>query len=277
MTSTSTSTAYDDLIVDANDGRVTVTINRPDRLNALRTRTLEELCAVFSDVTNDRTIGVVVLTGAGERAFCTGGDVREPTRSEEEKREQVTLYLQLGELMRACGKPIILRVRGYCIGAGHEMNVIADLTISGTSGVFGQAGTRLGWAPTWWSAQTLTRLVGEKRAREIVYLSRRYSAAEALEMGLVNRVVPDDELDAEVQAWCDEILDHSPIGLRFAKAGLNAGSDFARTSILPSTELHVFNHLHGPNPAEGIAAFQEGRRPDWRRFRNGQGPPPLER
>ena len=266
--------SYDDIILDVDGGRATVTINRPERLNALRTQTVDELCHALAAVSDDPAVGVLVLAGAGERAFCVGGDVREPTRSERDKREQVRLYLQLGESLRCCGMPVVLRVRGYCIGAGHEMNVIADLTISGESGVFGQAGTRLGWAPTWWAAQMLARTVGEKRAREIVYLSRRYSAEEALAMGLVNVVVPDERLDDEVDRWCQEILRNSPEGLRLAKIGLNAGSDAARGSILPAIEANVLNHLHGPDPAEGIRAFQEGRPADWRPQRSGQGPPP---
>lgn len=267
---------YEDLLVARDGGRLTVTINRPHRLNALRMQTLRDLCAALGPVGSDPSIGVVVLAGAGERAFCVGGDVREPTVTEREKREQVALFLHLGELLRTCGAPVIVRVQGYCIGAGNEINVIADLTISGESGVFGQAGTRLGWAPAWWTAQTLARLVGEKRAREIVYLSRRYPAREALRMGLVNRVVPDEDLDAEVALWCERILQRSPEGLRLAKIGLNAGSDAARGSILPSVEANVLNHLHGPDPAEGIAAFQEGRPADWRRLRAGQGPAPAD-
>jgi len=267
---------FQDLLVRRDGGRLTVTINRPHRLNALRTLTLRELCEVLAGVGSDPGTGVVVLAGAGDRAFCVGGDVREPTRTEAQKREQLALYLRFGELLRTCGVPVIVRVQGYCIGAGHEINVIADLTISGASGVFGQAGTRLGWAPAWWTAQTLARLAGDKRAREIVYLSRRYTAAEALTMGLVNRVVPDDRLDAEVAAWCDLILEHSPEGLRLAKLGLNAGTDAARTSILPSLEANVLNHLYGPDPAEGIAAFQEGRPADWRRSRAGEGPLPAD-
>jgi 1,4-dihydroxy-2-naphthoyl-CoA synthase len=265
---------YDDIILQVERGRATITINRPQRLNALRTTTMYELCHALAAVSDDPGVGVLVLTGAGERAFCVGGDVREPTRDERAKREQVQLYLQLGESLRCCGVPVILRVRGYCIGAGHEMNVIADLTISGASGVFGQAGTRLGWAPTWWATQMLARTVGEKRAREIVYLSRRYSAEEALAMGLINAVVPDDRLDEEVDRWCEEVLSNSPEGLRLSKIGVNAGSDAARGSILPSIELNVLNHLHGPDPAEGIRAFQEGRSADWRPQRAGHGPSP---
>ena len=268
--------APEDLLIDRAGGRMTITINRPRRLNALRTRTVLELCEAIEEAAVDPAIGVLVLTGAGDRAFCVGGDVREPTSGEREKREQVGLYLRLGEAMRTCGVPILLRVRGWCIGAGHEINVIADLTISGESGMFGQAGTRLGWAPVWWAAQTLARTVGEKRAREVVYLSRRYPAREALRMGLVNAVVPDEDLDGEVDRWCEQILRHSPQGIRLAKLGLNAGSDFARGSILPSIELNVLNHVGGPDPAEGIRSFQEGRSPDWRPMRAGQGPAPAE-
>jgi len=265
----------EDLLIDRAGARMTVTINRPRRLNALRTQTVLELCEAFEAAAADPAVGVIVFTGAGDRAFCVGGDVRDPTSSEREKREQVGLYLRLGEAMRTCGVPIVLRVRGWCIGAGHEINVICDLTISGESGMFGQAGTRLGWAPIWWTAQSLARMVGEKRAREIVYLSRRYTAREALRMGLVNAVVPDEDLDAEVERWCEAILRRAPQGLRLAKLALNAGSDFARGSILPSIEMNVLNHVHGPDPAEGIRSFQEGRPPDWRPMRAGRGPEPA--
>lgn len=268
--------AYEDIILELDHARATITINRPQRLNALRTNTVSELCHALDRVADDPRIGVLVLTGAGERAFCVGGDVREPTQSQRDKRQQVRLYLRLGESLRVCGIPVVLRVRGYCIGAGQEINALADLTISGTSGIFGQAGTRLGWAPVWWAAQMLARTVGEKRAREIVYLSRRYPADEALAMGLVNVVVPDEDLDTEVERWCNEILRNSPQGLRLAKLGLNAGSDAARGSILPSIEANVLNHLFGPDPAEGIRAFQERRPADWRAQRGGQGPPPED-
>jgi naphthoate synthase/2-ketocyclohexanecarboxyl-CoA hydrolase len=266
---------FEDIIVARAGGRMTITINRPKRLNAIRTATIVELCEALGAAADDPGVGVVVLTGAGERAFTVGGDVREPTRTAREKREQGRWFMHFGELMRTCGMPVIVRVRGYCIGAGNEINVLADLTISGTSGVFGQAGTRLGWAPVWWSAQMLGRTVGEKRAREIVYFSRRYPAEQALRMGLVNAVVPDEDLDAEVDRCCAAILANSPQGLRLAKLGLNAASDGARQSILPSVEAVIVNHLHGPDPAEGIRAFQEGRPADWRSQRAGQGPEPA--
>src|SRR5262245_51879147 len=131
---------YEDIVVTVAAGRATITINRPHRLNAVRTRSIRELCDAFAEASDDPAVGVIVLTGAGDRAFCAGGDVRDPTRTQRDKREQVRLFAQLAELMRGCGVPVVLRVRGYCIGAGHEMNVLADVTISGTSGVCGQAG-----------------------------------------------------------------------------------------------------------------------------------------
>jgi naphthoate synthase/2-ketocyclohexanecarboxyl-CoA hydrolase len=266
--------AYEDIHVERSAGRVTITIDRQDRLNALRTQTLAELVNAFEDAILDEGVGVIVFTGAGTRAFCVGGDVRDPTRTSTEKRRQAFLFMRLAEAIRTSGTPIIVRVRGYCIGAGNELNIAADLTISGTSGVFGQAGTRLGWAPTLWTAQILARMAGEKRAREVVYMSLRYPAEEAKRLGLANIVVPDDQLDATVDEWCQQILRRSPEGLRLAKLGLNAGSDFARQSILASGEMHILNHLFGPEPKEGLLAFREERLTDWRRFRQGEGPEP---
>jgi naphthoate synthase/2-ketocyclohexanecarboxyl-CoA hydrolase len=267
---------WTDIRVERGGARATITIDRPDRLNAVRARTLEELCRAMEGAADDPRVGVVVLTGAGDRAFCVGGDVREPSSTARDKRRFASLGQRFGEAIRTLGVPLILRVRGYCIGMGHEINVLADLTLSGTSGRFGQAGTRLGWAPTWWAAQRLAAIVGEKRAREIVYLSRQYTAEQALAMGLVNAVVPDEQLDAEVDRWCGQILRRSPQGLRLARLGLNASSDGARASILPHGEMHILNHLHGPEPREGMGAFGAGRAPDWRPFRGGAGPEPAE-
>jgi naphthoate synthase/2-ketocyclohexanecarboxyl-CoA hydrolase len=219
-------------------------------------------------------VGVIVLTGAGERAFCVGGDVREPTRTMAEKRGGHAIGNRLAAAMRNTGKPILARVRGYCIGGGNELNIVCDVTVSGTSGRFGQAGPKIGSAPLWWGCQLLPAVVGEKRAREILFLTRQYSAEEALAMGLANAVVPDEELDAEVDRWCEAILRRSPQGLRLAKTGLNARTDPLYSSTQHGLELMALNHVHGPEPREGITAFQERRPPDWRRFRAGQGPPP---
>ena len=272
-----TSPSYEDIRYEAADGRATITIDRPDRLNAFRGLTILELTDAFERSADDESVGVIVLTGAGDRAFCVGGDIRDPSRDMAEKRRGHAAANRLALAMRNSGKPIIARVRGYCLGGGNELNIICDLTISGTSGRFGQAGPRIGSAPLWWGCQILPAIVGEKKAREMLYLTRQYTAEQALEMGLVNAVVPDEELDAEVERWCAEILRNSPQGLRLAKLATNAATDLAYSSTQHGLELMALNHVFGPEPAEGIGAFQERRAPDWRKFRQGQGPVPEER
>jgi naphthoate synthase/2-ketocyclohexanecarboxyl-CoA hydrolase len=267
---------YEDLLYEAGGGRATITMNRPERLNAFRGRTIAELTDAFERAADDPAVGVIVLTGAGDRAFCVGGDVREPTRTMEEKRAGHAVANKLALTMRNNGKPTIARVRGYAIGGGNELNILCDLTVSGTSGRFGQAGPKIGMAPLWWGCQLLPAIVGEKRARELLFLTRQYTAEEALQMGLVNAVVPDEELDAEVDRWCEQILQRSPQGLRLAKIGLNAMTDALYSSTQHGLELMALNHIHGPEPQEGIAAFGERRAPDWRRFRAGEGPEPPE-
>jgi naphthoate synthase/2-ketocyclohexanecarboxyl-CoA hydrolase len=192
-----------------------------------------------------------------------------------EKRAGHVIGPRLASAMRNNGKPILCRVRGYCIGGGNELNMISDLTISGESGRFGQAGPKIGNAPLWWGCQLIPAVVGEKKAREVLFLTRQYTAREALEMGLVNAVVPDDELDAEVDRWCTEILRRSPQGLRLAKIALNAQTDQLYSAVQHGLELVAINHVWGPEPKEGIASFQEKRPADWRKFREGQGPEPA--
>ena len=269
-----TAPAYEDIIFETGGGRATITINRPERLNAFRGQTIVELVDAFERCADDESVGVIVLTGAGDRAFCVGGDVQDPSRTAAEKRRGHHLADRLASAMRNNGKPIICRVRGYCIGGGNELNMVCDLTISGESGRFGQAGPKIGTAPLWWGCQYIPMVVGEKKAREILFLTRQYSAQEALEMGLVNRVVPDDALDSEVDAWCDEILRRSPQGLRLAKIALNAASDVLYSSVQHGYELMTLNHVFGDEPREGIASFQQKRPADWRPFRGGQGPEP---
>jgi dihydroxynaphthoic acid synthetase len=266
--------SFEDILYEVADARATITINRPDRLNAFRSQTIRELSEAFEAAADDESVGVIVFTGAGERAFCVGGDVREPTRTAAEKRALHHLHDRLGLAIRNNGKPIIVKVRGYCIGGGNELNVLCDLTVSGASGRFGQAGPKIGSAPLWWGCQLLPAVVGEKKAREILYLTRQYSAEEALAMGLVNAVVPDEELDAEVDRWCAEILRRSPQGLRLAKLALNAQTDQLYSAVQHGLELVALNHVWGPEPKEGIASFQEKRPADWRKFREGQGPEP---
>ncbi len=269
------SDAFEDILYEVADGRATITINRPDRLNAFRVQTIRELAQAFEQAADDEAVGVIVFTGAGDRAFCVGGDVRDPTKTLAQKRGLHHLHDRLGLAIRNNGKPIIVKVRGYCIGGGNELNVLCDLTVTGESGRFGQAGPKIGSAPLWWGCQLLPAVVGEKKAREILYLTRQYSAQEALEMGLVNKVVPDDQLDAEVDAWCEQILRRSPQGLRLAKIAMNAQTDALYSAVQHGLELVALNHVHGVEPQEGIASFQEKRPADWRKFRDGQGPDPA--
>jgi dihydroxynaphthoic acid synthetase len=267
---------YEDILYEVGGGRATITINRQERLNAFRGQTMLELCDAFERSADDEGVGVVVFTGAGDRAFCVGGDVREPTRTMAEKRAGHIVGPRLAAAMRNGGTPVLCRVRGYCIGGGNELQMISDLTISGTSGRFGQAGPKIGNAPLWWGSQLIPAVVREKKAREILFLTRQYGADEALAMGLVNAVVPDEELDAEVDRWCDEILRRSPQGLRLAKIALNARTDGLYSSVNHGMELMALNHVHGPEPQEGIGSFQEKRPADWRRFRQGEGPEPRD-
>lgn len=267
--------AYEDILYEVESGRATITINRPDRLNAFRVQTVRELAGAFESAADDESVGVIVLTGAGERAFCVGGDVRDPTRTTAEKRGLHHLHDRLALGIRNCGKPVIARVRGYCIGGGNELNVMCDLTLSGESGRFGQAGPKIGSAPLWWGCQMMPAVVGEKKAREILFLVRQYDAYEAMEMGLVNKVVPDDQLDDLVDEWCDEILRKSPQGLRLAKIAMNTATDALYSSVQHGLELVALNHVYGPEPKEGIASFQEKRPADWRKFREGEGPDPA--
>lgn len=274
MPSKGNAVQFEDLLYEVADGRATITINRPERLNAFRVQTVEELAIAFEAAADDETVGVIVITGAGEKAFCVGGDVQDPTRTAAQKRHLHHLHDRLALGIRNNGKPVIARVQGYCIGGGNEINVMCDLTISGESGRFGQAGPKIGAAPLWWGCQLLPAVVGEKKAREILYLTRQYSAQEALAMGLVNTVVPDDQLDAEVDSWCTQILQRSPIGLRMARIAMNASTDLLYGAVQHGIEMVALNHVYGDEPKEGIASFQEKRKPDWRKFRGGAGPEP---
>ena len=267
---------YEDILYEVGGGRATITINRPERLNAFRGLTMLELCDAFERAADDESVRAIVFTGAGDRAFCVGGDVREPTRTMKEKRAGHIIGPRLAAAMRNNGKPIICRVRGYCIGGGNELNIVSDLTITDTTGVFGQAGPKIGSAPLWWGCQLMPAIVGEKKAREILFLTRQYDAREALAMGLVNAVVEPEELDAEVDRWCEQILRRSPQGLRLAKIAMNTATDALYCSTNHGMELMALNHVYGPEPREGIASFQEKRPADWRRFREGQGPEPED-
>lgn len=252
-----------------------ITINRPERLNAFTVRTLQEMAHALADAGTDRSVGVVVLTGAGDRAFCVGGD--QVSRGEGGYEEESTGIFGYGDmgmleahglviyLIRNIPKPVIAAVNGYAIGGGHVLQMVCDLSIAAEHARFGQAGPRVGSFDAGFGTAYMARLVGEKKAREMWYLCRQYSAAEALEMGLVNKVVPKDRLEEEVQAWCNEILAKSPTALAFVKASFNAETDHIwGLNAVSMKGLELFYKTQ--ESLEGRNAFVEKRQPDFRKY-----------
>lgn len=240
-----------------------VTINRPEVRNALNTQTREELAIAIEDAWLDDKIGVIVLTGAGGKAFSAGGDLSwivDPKKKVDAKF--MLVHYRLATAMRCCGKPIIARVDGYCVGGGNELNMLCDLTIASDTSVFAQAGPLVGSAPIWYGLQQLQHSVGDKKAREIVYLCDRYTAKEAMDMGWVNKVVPKEDLDKEVNAWCQSLLQKSRQSLRIAKFQINFASDTAHPQITHGLELARF-FMKAPEMVEGARAFMEKRKPDF--------------
>ncbi|MCL6627521.1 MAG: enoyl-CoA hydratase/isomerase family protein [Alicyclobacillus shizuokensis] len=263
--------AFQDILYRKEAGIATVTINRPHVLNAFRWRTVEEMIEALSDAWADREIGVVVLTGAGDRAFCVGGDQKERSAAGGGYggRSRSDLGLDIEEvhaLIRNMPKPVLAAVNGYAIGGGHVLHVVCDLTIASDRAVFGQVGPRVGSVDPGYGTAYLARVVGEKRAREIWYLCRRYSAAEAYAMGLVNKVVPHADLLTEVRSWCEEILDKSPTALKLAKYSFNA--DTAHIGGIAQLGMSAVSLYYGTEEAmEGNRAFTEKRKVNFRPFR----------
>jgi len=262
--------AFQDILYDKRDGVATITINRPQVLNAFRARTVEEMLEAMRDAEGDREIGVVVLAGAGDRAFCAGGDNSARDGSSDAGsggyggRGLVGLPIEeLHGAIRDSRKPVIAKVQGYAIGGGNVLATVCDLTIASDKAQFGQVGPRVGSVDPGWGTAYLSRLVGEKRAREIWFLCRRYTAAEAYEMGLVNKVVPADRLDAEVEVWCREILALSPTAIAIAKRSFNADSENIRgIGALGFESLALYYDTD--EAKEGTQAFLEKRPPDFR-------------
>jgi 2-ketocyclohexanecarboxyl-CoA hydrolase len=255
---------YEDIRLEKKDGVARITIDRPKVLNAFRARTLEELIHAFSDAGWDRAIGVIVLGGAGERAFCTGGD-QSAHDGHYDGRGTVGMPIeQLQALIREVPKPVIARVQGYAIGGGNVLATLCDLTIASDKAIFGQVGPRVGSVDPGWGTAYLASVVGEKRAREIWYLCRRYTAEQALAMGLCNAVVPHGQLDAEIDQWCSEILEKSPTAIAIAKSSFNAATDSIRgIGSLGFQALSLYYQTE--ESKEGVRAFMEKRRPQFRK------------
>ena len=257
---------YQDILYEVADGVATITINRPEVMNAFRGRTCEELIDAINRAAWDREVGVMVLTGAGERAFSTGGDQSAHTDAGYDGRGAIGLPVEeLHAAIRGAPKPVIARVRGYAIGGGNVLATVCDLTIASDDAIFGQVGPAMGSVDPGFGTAYLARVVGEKRAREMWFLCRRYPAAEALQMGLVNRVVPADELDQEVAGWCAEIVAKSPTAIALAKSSINADSEsIAGISRLGFQSLRLF--LDTDESREGGVARRDKRPPEFRKF-----------
>ena len=262
--------AFEDILYDKTDGVAVVTINRPAVMNSFRSETVDEMVAAFQDAWADRSIGVVILTGSGERAFCAGGD--QSVRGAEgyagrQARSDIGLDVEdLHAIIRDIPKPVIAAVNGYAIGGGHVLHVLCDLTIAAESARFGQVGPRVGSVDPGFGTAYLARVVGEKRAREIWYLCRQYSAHDALAMGLVNAVVPSDQLMETARTWANEILAMSPTALKLAKASFNADTDHIKG--IGGLGMSALALYYATDEAmEGRNAFLERRPPDFRKFR----------
>ena len=258
-----------DVLYAENDGVATVTLNRPEALNAIRPGMYEQVAEAILQAGWNREIGVIVLTGAGERAFCVGGDTSVDKGA---RTGRGVTGVPLGDIhaaIRDVPKPVIAKVRGYAIGGGNTLATLCDLTIAGESAQFGEVGPRVGSVDSGWGTAYLARIVGEKKAREMWYLCRRYKAQEALAMGLVNTVVPDAELDAEVERWCEEMLRCSPTALALAKATFNASSEHIKgIAQLGGNAVALY---YGTEEAkEAGASFREKRKPSYRKPRESQ-------
>jgi naphthoate synthase len=218
---------YTDILYERAEGIAKITINRPEVRNAFRPETVNEMMDAFARARDDSTIGVVLLTGAGTKAFCSGGDQRVRGDAGYVGGDGVPRLnvLDLQRMIRALPKPVIAVVAGYAIGGGHVLHLVCDLTIAADNAVFGQTGPKVGSFDGGYGAGYLARVVGHKKAREIWYLCRQYSAQDALAMGLVNTVVPVDRLEAEAITWAKEILEKSPMAIRVLKAAFNADTD----------------------------------------------------
>ncbi|MGQ4600925.1 enoyl-CoA hydratase-related protein [Nocardia sp. R6R-6] len=261
-------TDFTDVTYEVDNGLAWITINRPDRYNSFRARTVDELVKSFKKAWASVDVGAIALTGAGEKAFCTGGDQKQRMESGDYGPSDSGLFEvdALHRVIRDVPKPVIAAVNGFAIGGGHVLHVLCDLTIAADTAVFGQNGPRVGSFDAGFGSGYLARVIGEKRTREIWFLCRRYSAQQAEEWGLVNKVVPADQLRAEVRAWADEILQLSPTALKVLKQSLNSDTEqFASIGQMAYSSLKMFGETD--EAREGITAFNEKRKPDFSKYR----------
>ena len=261
---------YQDIRLErTDDGVAKVTINRPEVRNAFRPETVKELLEAFDIVRDDSSIGVVILTGEGEKAFCSGGDQKVRGHGGYIGGDDGVARLNVLDLqkkIRSLPKPVVAMVAGYAVGGGHVLHVVCDLTIAADNAKFGQTGPKVGSFDGGLGSSYLARIVGQKKAREIWYLCRQYGAEEALKMGLVNHVVPVAELEAETLKWCREMMMHSPLALRCLKASLNADCD-GQMGLLDLAGNATLLYYLSEEAKEGRNAFVEKRKPDFKKFK----------
>ena len=249
------------------DGIAKITINRPEVRNAFRPQTVFEMSAALTDARDDEEVGVIILTGEGKEAFCSGGDqrIRGEAGYKDDKGVNRLNVLDFQRQMRTCPKPIIAMIAGYAIGGGHILHLLCDISLAADNAIFGQTGPKVGSFDGGYGASYLARIVGQKKAREIWFLCRQYNAQEALEMGLVNKVVPYQQLEKETLQWCREILANSPIAIRCLKAALNADCDGqAGLQELAGNATMLFYMTE--EGQEGRNAFLEKRKPNFSQF-----------
>ncbi|CAN1151197.1 1,4-dihydroxy-2-naphthoyl-CoA synthase, peroxisomal [Linum perenne] len=260
---------FTDIIYEkaVGEGIAKITINRPERRNAFRPLTVKEMIRAFDDAREDTSVGVIILTGKGTKAFCSGGDQALRTKdgyadpNDTGRLNVLDLQVQI----RRLPKPVIAMVAGYAVGGGHVLHMVCDLTIAADNAVFGQTGPKVGSFDGGYGSSIMSRLVGPKRAREMWFLARFYSASEAERMGLVNTVVPLDKLEEETVQWCREILRNSPTAIRILKSALNAVDDgHAGLQELAGNATHIFYRTEEGN--EGKTAYMERRPPDFSKF-----------
>lgn len=260
-----TAAAFEDVIYEVRGRAAWIIINRPKVYNAFRGRTVEELILAFQRAANDKEVACVVLTGAGDKAFCTGGD-QSAHDGNYDGRGVVGLPIEeLQSIIRDIPKPVIARVNGFAIGGGNVLATLCDLTIAADTAQFGQVGPKVGSFDAGWGTALLARHVGDKRAREIWFLNERYTAKEAVEMGLANKAVPLAELDTAVNDWTDKLAQRSPTALAFLKRSFNADTDSIRG--ISNLSLHAVKLYYATAESqEGVNAFNEKRAPDFHKF-----------
>lgn len=258
---------YEEILYEKYNGIAKITINRPHVHNAFTPLTVGEMIDAFADARDDSEVGVIVLTGAGEKAFCSGGDQKVRGHGGYVGKDNIPRLnvLDLQRLIRVIPKPVVAMVAGYAIGGGHVLHVVCDLTIAAENAVFGQTGPTVGSFDAGYGSGYLARIIGHKKAREIWYLCRQYNAQEALDMGLVNTVVPLERLEEETIQWCNEMLSKSPTALRFLKAAMNADTD-GLAGLQQFAGDATLLYYTTDEAKEGRDAFKEKRIPDFNQF-----------